>query len=120
MLSIFPTLLMLQGFAPLLLRLTLGIIFLMWGKKSFKQNNPNMRAKQIGAIELVLGIFLIIGYLTQLAALGSVILLGILLVQKIRSKAFFTDGVNYYFILFIIAIVILISGSGFIAFDLPL
>lgn len=120
MLSIFPSLLYFQSLTPLLLRLTLGIVFVMWAREKFKQSNKNTREKQIGGVELVIGVFLIIGYLTQLAALASVILLGVRLTRKIKEKKFFTDGVNYYFILFMIAVCILISGSGVIAFDLPL
>ncbi len=119
MLSIFPTLLMLDGFAPLLLRLTLGIVFMLWARDKVRQKS-SLKNKQIGVIEIIIGILLIIGYITQIAALAAVILLGIRLIQKIKDKAFFTDGVNYYFILFMIALSLLLTGPGFIAFDLPL
>jgi hypothetical protein len=118
MLSIFPSLLMLEGLAPFFLRLTLGIILILWAKSRFKQES--MRDKQIGGIEFIIAVFLIVGYATQLAALAALLLLGIRLVYKIKEKAFFTNGVNYYFILFIIALSLLLTGPGFFAFDLPI
>lgn len=120
MLSIFPSLFMLQGFGPFFLRLTIGLIFILWGRSKFKQGSKSMRQKQIGGLEFVVGILLILGYLTQPAALAAIIILAWRLVGKIKAKAFFTDGVNYYFILLIIAFSLLLMGPGFLAFDYPL
>ena len=119
MLSIFPSLLMLQQFSPLLLRLTLGIIFILWGYKEWKSHNIGKKSA-LGIFEIILGILLVIGLFTQFAALLSSIVFIRKLVGKIAKKAFFTDGVNYYFILLIISICLLISGPGLFAFDLPL
>lgn len=114
MFSIFPPLLYLSGFAPLFLRLTLGSVFVLWAYKRFKTD----KIKSIP--EGLIGICLILGLATQLAALIAAIILGIRLVKKIKEKAFLTDGVNYYLILFIISISLIFTGAGFIAFDLPL
>ncbi len=118
MLSIFPTLLAFEGFAPVLLRLTLGAVFIVWAQQ--KRKSGNARNKQVAAIDLVVGVLLIVGYLTQVAALAAMIMLGIGIFPKIQKKAFLTDGVNYYLILFIIALTLLLTGPGFLAFDLPL
>ena len=119
MFSIFPSLLTYQGFAPLLLRLTLGSIYIFWAYSKLRRHGGK---KEIGfgIVELLVGSCLVLGYYTQLGALASIIILGTRLVQKIREQAFLTDGVNYYFILFIISVVLLITGAGFVAFDLPL
>jgi uncharacterized membrane protein YphA (DoxX/SURF4 family) len=117
MLSLFPSLLALEGFAPFLLRLTLSAVFLVWAAQKRKGGS---RDKQIAVLDLIVGILLIIGYLTQLAALVASIMLAVGLVKKIKNKKFLTDGVNYYLILLIIAITLLLTGPGFIAFDLPL
>jgi uncharacterized membrane protein YphA (DoxX/SURF4 family) len=119
MLSLFPSLLSYEGFAPLLLRLTLGSIYIFWAYGRLRNRN-NKKEMIFGITELLVGIFFIIGYFTQLVALVSIVILGTLLVQKIRSGSFLTNGVNYYLILFVISIVLLISGAGFFAFDLPL
>ena len=123
MFSIFPPLLSYQLFAPLLLRVTLGIIFIIWSRDKFKKRITKIglnKETSIATLEGIIGIFLIVGFLTQVVALASAIILGKRLFSKIRSKAFFTDGVNYYFILFIISICLICTGAGFIAFDLPL
>ncbi len=119
MLSLFPTLLAYDGFAPFLLRLVLGSIFIYWSYEKLTKR-VDVRTTIIGAIEFVSGGLLIIGYLTQLAALITGLILAIHLVFKIKNKSFLNNGINYYLILFIISICILISGAGFIAFDLPL
>lgn len=129
MLSIFPSLLMLQQFSPLLLRLTLGIIFILWGYREWKKRGSGNGGSSVigkgGVViysmcEMLLGLLLVIGLFTQFAALVSAIIFIRKLVGKIANKAFFTDGVNYYFILLIISICLLISGPGLFAFDLPL
>lgn len=118
MLSTFPILLSYQGFAPLLLRLTLAGIYIYWAYKNIK--GAEKKNIGMGIVEGLIGISLFIGFLTQISALISIIILIARLFKKIQAKAFLTDGVNYYLILLIISISILISGAGFIAFDLPL
>jgi uncharacterized membrane protein YphA (DoxX/SURF4 family) len=84
------------------------------------ENLKTKHQQKILPLPSVIGIFFFIGFLTQLAALIAVALLGTKLISKIRAKAFLTDGVNYYLILFIISLCLLFSGAGFMAFDLPL
>ena len=119
MFSILPPLLAFQGFAALILRLTLGAVFIIWAYKRFKKDGKNKK-DIIGPIEGIVGVFLVVGFLTQVAAVVSAFILGNRLVSKIKTKAFLTDGVNYYFILFIISISLIFLGAGYIAFDLPL
>jgi len=117
MFSFFPPLLAFSGFAALLLRITLGVIFFLWGRDKYKSTDGN---KSYAILEMLVGILLVIGYMTQFAAFISFLILGKRLIGKIRHKALFTNGVNYYFILFIISIALLFTGAGYIAFDLPL
>ncbi len=119
MLSLFPTLLAYDGFTPFLLRLTLGSIFIYWAYGKLYRR-IDAKTTLLGVIELLSGGLLIVGYLTQLAALVAAIILFVHLINKIKNKSFLNKGVNYYLILFVISICILISGAGFIAFDLPL
>ena len=119
MLSIFPSLLAFEGFAPLLLRLVLGAIFIFWAYGKLKKRDGSKEIA-LGGLEAIIGISLVLGFLTQISALIAAIIFLIRIVQKIGSKAFLTDGINYYFILFIISVCLLFTGAGFIAFDLPL
>ncbi len=114
MFSIFPPLLSFSSLAPLLLRITLGLVFIFWSINKFKNE------KVVSILEGIIGATLFIGFATQLVALIAAIILGYKLVRKILAKSFFTDGVNYYFILFIISVSLIVTGAGFIAFDLPL
>ena len=119
MLSIFPSLLALEGFAPLLLRLTLGAVFALWACGKLKKRTSSQDTV-LGVVEGVIALGLILGTYTQLAALVAAVILGARLVQKVQQKAFLTDGINYYLILFIISITLLFTGPGLFAFDLPL
>ncbi len=121
MLSLFPSLLTYELLAPFILRLTLGIVLIHWGWKGVKLGRGNEKhLGLLGIIDTLAGLLLIAGFLTQFAALVSIIILGSRLIGKVINRAFFTDGVNYYFILFVIALSLLFTGPGFFAFDLPL
>lgn len=74
----------------------------------------------ISLMEGIASLFIIIGLFTQVAVAIIIIDLLVRLIIKIRSKAFFSDGVNYYFIILILAISLLLTGPGFLAFDLPI
>jgi uncharacterized membrane protein YphA (DoxX/SURF4 family) len=74
----------------------------------------------ISLAEGIASLFIIIGLFTQVAVAIIIIDLLVRLVIKIRNKAFFSDGVNYYFIILILAISLLLTGPGFLAFDLPI
>src|SRR3989344_4056000 len=101
MFSLFPNLLVFEGFAPLLLRLTLGTIFLFWGYRKLK-NRADSNNIFVGGLDCAVGTLLILGLFTQLAALVAVIMLAIGIYKKVQRKAFLTDGVNYYLILLVI------------------
>lgn len=127
MLSLFPSLLTYGLFGPFILRLTLGAILAYWGYRGFMTKDTGdasgtdrTQAVILGIVDAVTGVLLIVGFLTQFAALVAVVILGMKLVHKAMAKSLFTDGVNYYFILFVIALSLLVSGAGFYAFDLPL
>lgn len=124
MLSIFPSLLTYEQISPFLIRLSLGAVFLFWAYRSLRanksSNDTSLNKKIIQIIEGLLGIMLIIGLWTQLVALIVLIDLIVRLIDRIRGKAFLTDGVNYYLLLLIMAISLLVTGAGFFAFDMPL
>ncbi len=120
MLSIFPDLLAWQMISPLIIRLTLASIFIYWSYKTIFKSSPDIRQKIVSLIEAVAGILLFVGLWTQLAALVLAIDLAVRLYKKYSSKALFTDGINYYFILLILAISLLFTGPGFASIDLPL
>lgn len=119
MLSFFPLLFTYQEFAPFLLRITLGAVLVFWSYKRLKSRNSPF-SSGLGIIEGIIGILLVIGFLVQIASLISAIIFLIKLIKKIQTKSLFTDGVNYYFILLVISLALLVLGPGRFAFDLPL
>ena len=82
--------------------------------------NKQIGKLSIGFIEGVSGILLMIGLWTQIAALIIFTDLIIRTINKIIKKAFLTDGVNYYFILLVMAASLVFMSAGLLAFDLPL
>ncbi len=117
MLNPFPELLYLTPLAPFLLRVLLGITFMYFGYERLAKSKTE---KSLAAVKILVGILFVIGLYTQVASLLALLILGFRLVQKIRHKAFLSAGVNYYLILFVIALSLLFTGAGTWAFDLPL
>ena len=120
MLSVFPGLLSYQMFSPLLIRLVLASILIFWSYRVLFQSKPKIDGKIIALIEGVSGILLIIGLYTQIAALVVVIYFVFKLFQKYKEGALLTKGINYYLILLVLAISLLLTGPGAWAFDFPL
>ena len=108
--------------APFILRLILGITLAYFGYRKIQKRGKSSGSNTIiyGAIEILVAIFLIIGLFTQLAAMINAVILIIKLGYKIRDKAFLSDGINYYILLLVIALSVIVLGPGWFAFDLPL
>lgn len=117
MLSAFPTLLNYSLIAPFLIRLIVAGVFLFIAKENVMSGGQK---KTIGTIQIIGSLFLIIGLFTQVIALIFGVYLAFLIWQKIKAHAFLTDGINYYLILFVLCIVLIISGAGRFAIDIPL
>ena len=130
----FPHLLSYSFFAPTILRLLLGLIFISFGfSKVTKEKSAKAEMCEkiglkpgliyvltFGIIEMLSGAMLVLGLYTQIAALAiSLILLGTLLVKK-KHPELFTGEPLFYFTLLIIALSLLITGAGAHAIDVPL
>ncbi len=120
MFSLFPSLLSWGLLAPLLIRLTLGLVFIISTLKVFRNKSATSPEKLVAVFEGIAALLLIVGAWTQGAALFLAIDLAIRLIGKIRAKQFLTDGVNYYFILLVLALTLLLTGAGVYAIDYPL
>lgn len=118
MLTLFPSLLTWELLSPLLIRLVLGAVFIHWAYKTLRNSGSDVKQKSIAAIEGLVGILLVIGLYAQGAALVAAIDLLVRLVERITKKSFLNDGVNYYLILLVLAVSILVTGAGWYGFDL--
>jgi len=76
--------------------------------------------KLVGLVEAIAGVLMVIGLWTQLAALVAGIDLVVRIGGRIKARAFLTDGVNYYVVLLVLAISLMVLGAGKMAFDLPI
>lgn len=134
MLSIFPTLLTFGLFAPFLLRVALGLVFIRFGwhklgsgradKTAFFESlgwKPGSYfAFGFGVIELTAGLLFIVGLYTQLAALvATFIILGTLILKR-KTADDIESSTGFLALLLVIALSLLVSGAGFFAFDFPL
>jgi uncharacterized membrane protein YphA (DoxX/SURF4 family) len=118
MLSIFPSLLTYSLVAPLLIRVALAGYFGWIGYTNVKNHGGKFRSLTI--VEIFLALFILIGLFTQIIALFIAIILVVKLAHKVKQGTFFSDNVNYYLILLVMAVSLMFSGAGFLALDLPL
>lgn len=110
MLSIFPSLLVYQWFAPLLLRLVAGGLLGWHGYQSTRALAKQRRLAGVG--ELLMAILIIIGLYTQPAALVMTILI---LIRPDRQISWQTRS-----LMLAILFSLTLTGPGLFAFDLPL
>ncbi|HAO64470.1 TPA: hypothetical protein DCQ44_00630 [Candidatus Taylorbacteria bacterium] len=134
MLSVFPNLLTYQLLAPFILRVVVGIIFLELGylKLGKEKSAWNMFFETIhfkptqlfvtllAVIEIVSGAFLVVGYLTQVAALVMAVILFAEGYVELKDGALLKRDIVFYTLLLVICISLLLTGAGTLAFDLPL
>ena len=119
-LSLFPRLLDYGQVAPFIIRITLAAVLLHWSYRALKNAPASAGSKSAGLLEAAVGILLLIGLWTQAAALIAGVDLVIRLIGRVSNRAFLTDGVNYYLILLVLALSLIVTGAGWLAFDLHL
>lgn len=135
MLNPFPSLLTYGLLAPFILRVTLGFILINLGYLKLTKEKGRWeiifkmlgvsRSRElgttiIGLIEIIGGLMLIVGFYTQIAALVFVILNGLEMFIEYREETLMKRDLVFYVLIFMIALSLLFSGAGFLAFDLPL
>ncbi len=114
--------------ALLILRIGLGIIFILHGLPKIK--NPTGMKGMIGTLPSILaaiaeffgGLGILFGFLTQIAALGPlVVMLGALYFHKFKWKDVFIGkekvGYEYPFILCLVALALVFLGAGAYSVD---
>lgn len=134
MLNPFPELFTYSLFAPFLLRLIAGFIFLDLGALAFKGERkrwlaslsalrvpkPELAVKIIGILEIVGGIMLIAGFYTQAAALILALLVFAETYVEYKEPEVLKRNLAFYIMLLGITLSLLLTGAGKFAIDLPL
>ena len=114
-LTIFPVLLTYGLFAPLLLRLTVGILRLLAGVEKYKKGN-----KWLSVLNVLTSILLIIGLYTQIVAIIAILLIKFDFYMERKAGSLSREKTALSIIMITILISLLVTGPGFLAFDLPL
>jgi len=134
MLNTFPDLLTYSLFAPLILRVILGVILIDLGILKYRNEKSRwiatfegLRLKPsetlvsiFGLIEVVGGIMLVVGLYTQIAALVFVILFAIEFYLEWSENSLLKRDLVFYILCLGISLSLLLSGAGAFAFDIPL
>ena len=134
MLSVFPSLFIFGIFAPLILRLAVGVLFFYSGYQHFTKENEVLAAEftsrfgsfaktfalLVAGVEVILGAALIVGFLTQVAALLGMIFVLKLMWFKKEYPILAKHEKAVYVLAFVVLLSLLITGAGAPAIDLPL
>jgi len=134
MLSIFPSLLTYGIVAPFILRMTVGLFFLDRGYRHLKEEKAGVVADMtkrlhafakpfvvlVALVEVAIGLSLIAGFLTQIAAIFGIIYMFKMLYFKVECPHFAKHQRLVYILFIVILFSLLITGPGIIAVDLPL
>ncbi len=132
MLNTFPQLLVFGFFAPTLLRLVAAGIFLYTAHYHFKHREQitHTRFPIVGArawvawvallVEALVGLGLLVGYYTQIAALVGAIIALKQLVWHSRYPGFFFFSRSTSLLLLVVMLSLLLTGAGAWAMDVPL
>ena len=134
MLSVFPSLLFLSLLAPLILRVVAGVILFSDGYSYFKGNKEKIADEAtktfggigrysyllVGGAEVLIGLSLVAGYLTQVSALlGAILILKIFFLKK-KMPVLSLQSNTTYMLLLAILVSLIVTGAGAFAVDLPL
>jgi uncharacterized membrane protein YphA (DoxX/SURF4 family) len=132
--SIFPELFTYSFLVPLILRLTLGLIFINLGylKLAKEKNGWLMLLRFLkipqakfwlsifGILEILGGIMLVVGLYVQGVALFFTIIGLISFAVESREESLLRRDFVFYFLTLAITVCLLVSGAGMMAFDMPL
>lgn len=134
MLNTFPNLLILGILAPTILRVTAGLIFARFGllKLTKDKQSKIIFFETIGLkpaifwlwtvalIEIISGLFIFAGFLTQISSIVAGIIMFISIVIKIIKPKVLPNTLDFYILFFVVFISLIITGAGLFAFDMPL
>ncbi|OGD68075.1 hypothetical protein A2996_02495 [Candidatus Campbellbacteria bacterium RIFCSPLOWO2_01_FULL_34_15] len=134
MLNTFPNLLILGLIAPTILRITAGLLFARFGllKLTKDRQSKIVFFETIGLrpavfwlwtvalIEIISGLFIFVGFLTQISSIVAGIIMFISIVIKIVKPKALPNTLDFYILFFVVFISLIFSGAGLFAFDMPL
>lgn len=118
MLSVFPELFNYSQMAPVILRIALAAVLFYFGYLSLKAEEGKY-SKAEGALKIIIGLFLLVGFLTQIAALlASLAMIAEAVKEKMASGVIKRKVLK--FLIFSIGASLALLGPGLFSIDLPL
>lgn len=133
MLMTFPGLLTYVLLAPFILRVALGGYLILGGLRKLREEKlawnsivPNLKigkydlATVLAYIQVIVGIFVVIGLFTQIAVIITLIYVWFEWYRKSRNMSLAFSELWITVFVTVISISLLFTGAGFLAFDLPL
>lgn len=108
-----------EQIAAFILRIVLGVtlVHFAWRKIQHRGQSSGSNTVAYGYIELLVGICLVVGFFTQLAAFLNFLILVIKIAAKAKEGKLLSDGINYYILLWAMAAALLFVGPGIWAID---
>jgi uncharacterized membrane protein YphA (DoxX/SURF4 family) len=122
MLSLFPSFLDYNIIAVAVLRMVVGVVFIAEGYKTLskRESAGTLRQRFMSGVELLFGIFLFAGLLTQ----GVAIILSAISAKRAYLESSKKSGkekhVSFYLLLFMVSLSFLFFGPGLWSIDYPL
>lgn len=134
MLSVFPYFLNFWMYAPLILRIVVGVYFISFGYSGLKKDRwekekifetvglrpAKYYAFAVSVVEIAGGVLLILGLFVQVVAIIFAVISATAIAIKIHGGNELRRDINIYILLLVILVSIFILGPGRLAFDLPL
>lgn len=104
----------LKDYAPLILRLGLAIVFILQGAQAIGglSRNPHLEPILIMIVQLIGGLFLLIGFLTRWAAFACGALMLWVIIDGPRLHALYRQGEQLPFALFVMCLASWGLGGG--------
>jgi uncharacterized membrane protein YphA (DoxX/SURF4 family) len=111
-------------FAPVFIRIFLGVCFIITGSNLLRVQRQTVLAKSTwimaGIVSLGTGSLLFVGAYTQIAALIGGLFAFVALLLKKEFPTVFSQTRALYGAVIFMCLSLLFSGSGFLGFDFPL
>lgn len=112
--ALFPELFFLSFFAPLILRVGVGLVFLC---DAISLSKGVTRDKMRAAWSLLLAILFVVGFITQLAAIAGIIYVLMMFFSKHPTSNFGKRSTVVLAVFILLSLII--TGAGALAVDLP-
>lgn len=109
-----------KDYAPFVLRLGLGAVFILWGVNQLQQlsSSPPLWTAADAALKVLCGLMVLVGWLTRWAAAGLATLMIIHIVQGPQLHALIRREDQWAFAYLMMAVAVFFTGGGKASVDL--